>query len=334
VLHGITGEAVAQAEVAFLMPGEDGQLSEVVRQRADAEGSFAFTGPFLQPGLSFVLVAFYRDVPYPTQTLTVGQQSAVLIEVYEPTEDDGDLYVTGYHHFLSVDAGGVDATQLVHVDNRGERTFVGHDSGHDRHVTEFILPAGLVGLESHGSDLHRVGASWFDTQPLPPGGTQIAFSFRLPVSAFEGEYRHQVRYPTDAVDFYVQPPSVQPGPPFEDLGEVDVQGRRYRRLRIRNPELGDTLHLPLPLSRPARWMVKWALLALGAVAGVAVLLVGARRGGATDSGGAAPATDLEARRQDLLDELARLDEAGGDASRREALLREAVAVYRALERGR
>ena len=336
--------------MVFLLPGQDGQLSEAARKPVDADGTFAFSGSFLTPGQSFVLVAFYRDVPYPTTTLEVGQQSGVLLEVFEPTGRADDIVITGHRHFLAVDENGVDVAQLVHVENRGDAAYVGQGSGPERHVTELILPAGLTNLQNHTSALHRASAGrYFDTQALVPGGTQIAFSFRLPASAFDGSYVHEVIYPTQDLDFYVQPPTVQPGPPFEDLGTVHVHNRQYRHLRLRDLAPGQRVRLPVPVERPIRWMVKWVVLAGGLVAGAAAAVrVAGHSGGPpaepfgrgaagapsskTSRRPAATRRELEARRQAVLDELAGLGEA--DAARREELMGETVSLYRALERGR
>ena len=359
VLHGVTGEPVADAEVAFLMSGQDGQLAEVARQPVDADGGFSFSGPFLSAGQAFVLVAFYLDIPYPSASLEVGQQGAILLEVFEFTERSDDVSITAHHHFLSVDADGIDAAQLVQIENRGDASYVGHGTGHDRHVTEFILPVGLINLEDHNSALHQPSEGrYFDTQPLVPGSTQIAFSFRLPADSFDGHYVHQVIYPTESVDFYVQPPTIEAGPPFEDLGEVQVHDRSYRHLRLRDLVPGQSVRLPLPVDRPIRWVIKWVVLALGAVAGAAAAIVVAGRAasspppapsqppplagratGRRPSPGSAPGEaaapgrrQLEARRRAVLDELARLGDA--DAARREELMSEAVSLYRDLERGR
>ncbi|MFH1572324.1 MAG: hypothetical protein ABIL09_30310 [Gemmatimonadota bacterium] len=338
VLDGLTGQPVAGAEVAFLMPGEDGQLTEIARKPVSADGSFAFSGPFLRAGLPFVLVGFYRDVPYPTGSLEVGQQSAVLIEVYEPTDRPDALAITGEHHFVAVDVDGLEVARLVTVQNRGEQTYVGRGTGPDWHVTEFVLPAGLTELQSHTGAMHRVAAGhYFDTQPLPPGDTQIAFSYLVPAEAFDGDYVHQVIYPTEALDLYVQPPTLQPAGPFEDLGPVNLHDRQYRHLRLRDLVPGQSVRLPLPVPRSLRWMVKWAVLGAGLLGALAAAFLATRRAASPAPrpavGPAALPRDLETRRQAVLEELARLDDSAANRRRREQLMAEAVSLYRALERG-
>jgi len=363
VIHGLTGDPIGDAEVAFLMSGPDGQLSEVVRKAVGDDGRFLFSGPFLASGQAFVLVAFYRDVPYPSGTLEVGQQSAVLLEVFDPTERDDRLVITGHHHFLSIDAGGVEVAQLIQMDNRSDSSFVGHGTGHDRHVTQFVLPAELVELENHNSSLHQSSPGrYFDTQPLVPGVTQIAFSFRLPADSFGDHYVHHVVYPTESVDFYVQPTTIQPGAPFEDLGPVEMHERQYRHLRLRDLVPGQAVRLPLPVERPIRWVIKWVVLTLGVVASAAAVVAVAGRStanpappaagapsprtpvaGSSAAGSAAASLSsarsaalgrrqLEARRRAVLDELAGLGDA--DTARREQLMAEAVSLYQALERGK
>jgi len=304
VLHGVTGAAVGATEVALLVPGDDGQLTEAGRTVAAADGRFGFGDTPLPAGQSFVLVAFHRGVPYPTSTLQAGQQSGVLLEVYDPGRSPEQIRITGHNYFIAADESGLDVAVLLQLANDGETAYVGQGAGAERHVLEFHLPEGLINLRNYNSALHQVAAGrYFDTQPLAPGEAQISFSFRVPAESFEGEYVHRVDYPTESLDFYLQPPTIE-GPTggaagFEDLGVVRVHERQYRHLRQRDLPPGREVRLPLPVQRPKRWMIKWAAVALGLIAAAAALWVG--RGAAATTPGR---VQLQARRRALLAQLA------------------------------
>ena len=357
VVDPIGESAVTDAEVSFSMLGESGGVDEILRKSVDDDGRFEFSGPFLKPGLAFALTAFYRGVPYPSSLLKVGEQQEVVLEVFEPTHDPSDIHITAEHLFLTVQAEALEVAQLLHVDNTGERTFVGTEHGEERRVTEFRVPEGAFGLESHSGELVRADARrLFDTQPLAPGTSQIGFSFTVSAADFPGEYVHTVVYPTDALDVYVHPSDIHLHTPFIDRGVMPIQEKEYHLYRLENLRPGQSNSLPLPLTRPMRWVLKWSGLGLGVIAAAALLSRRSsprlpEKGDGTEDviepldPGVDPdasRSELEQRRQVLLSQLAAVDRGGSRKSRkagalhhkRRRLMGEAVAVYQLLEKAR
>ena len=351
-----TDAPVADAEVAFMLSGEGG-LDEVMRKAVDDEGRFEFAGPFLKPGLGFVLVAFYRDASYPSSPLILGEQKEIVLEVFEPTQDDGAIRVASQHLFLTVGAGHLEVAQLLHLENDGAASYIGHGEGVRRHVTELRLPEAAFAIQSHAGDIVREEAHRaFDTRPLPPGASQIGLTYQIDAADFSGQYIHELVYPTDLLEVYVHPPDIHLHTPFIDRGVVAVQERQYHLYRRENLRAGQSISIPLPLSRPLRWVVKWLGVGLLVAAGGAVLSLSPRRpeplaaaeAGHTDAfvpevdpglDASASRAELEQRRRILLDQLAALDrgasrktrKAGALRHKRQRLLGQAVAVYRLLD---
>lgn len=335
VLHGDDGRPVPGVQVAFLVQ-QDGQLNEILRKPSDAEGRFVFSGPFLTAGLDFVLVAFYNDVPYPSTQLRMGDQRGVLLEVYEPTSDPATLHIATHSLFFSVRHNGVEGLQIVQLHNGGKRTYVGDATAEQRRVAEFRLPEGVFNLQAFSGNLTQAGPGrFFDDRPLPPGDSQIAFSYFLDTEALDGGYVHHAVYPTQALEVMVHPASLALGPPFEDLGEIEFQNGAYRRWRLEGVDAGQAVAVPLDLPRSLRWTLKWGALGLALVG----LVAGAALGRGADE--AAPVEDaagLEAQRRELLRQIARLDDehAGQteDAAyrqRRQQLIGQALDLQRQLE---
>lgn len=299
VINGASGERLADVEVAFyLQQGE--QLDERLRKSTDSEGRFVFSGPFLTSDVSFALAAFYQDAPHFTSTLAIGGQQEVILEVYEPTDDDRQIRIASHHLFLNLSEASLEVAHLVQIDNVGELTYTGQGNGQ---VAEFILPAGVIDLQSLSGELTQANATrFFSGQPLLPGATQITFTFKLNPQTLEDGYLHQARYPTDRFEVFLQPDTIQPGSPFEDLGSVDFHGSQYRRLLLNGLDAGQTVLVPLPLVRPLRWLFKWVALGVLLLSGIAALLLGRNRVVPT------PAPSVSADLQKLLERLARLDD--------------------------
>jgi hypothetical protein len=307
VLHPDTGEQVAGVEVAFYLQ-QEGQVDELLRKTTDGQGRFEFSGPFLQDGLSFALAAFYEGVPHFTSTLEVGTQQEVIVEVYDPTDDDRQLRIPTHSLFLNLTGDNLDVAHLVQVENPEDKTYIGSGEEGLRQVTRFILPSGVAGLQSHSGRLIQAGGTLFhDTQPLLPGTTQITFTFSLDAQQLDRGYVHQAGYPTERLDIFLQPSDFQPGAPLRDLGVVDLHGSQYRRLQLNGLDRDQRITIPLPLVRSLRWVLKWA--ALGAIFLAALTVWGLRRRKSAVSTAIPDSRNAGQRREELLEQIARLDDA-------------------------
>ena len=339
VINPETNTPVAGAQVAFLLSGEEG-LNELFRKSADSEGRFSFSGPFLNAGIRFVLVAFHDGVAYPSSPLEVGAQKQILLEVFEPTDDDSAVRIRNHHLFFALHADHCEVSQLLHVENTGDATYAGAMSGGERRVTEFFLPSGVFGLESHSGEMTDLDAQRIaHTQPLVPGATQIAFTYRLDAARFDGDYLHVSPFATDLLDIYVQPADIELDAPFADMGEIDLHGQTYRNYRFENLTSRQRLEIELPLSQSWRWALKWAGLVLALCGSVAVVAI-SRPWRATHPPGKynrLNRAELEDRRQEVLAALSELEEpdsaAAGSAQRSEHhhLLNQAVEIYLLLD---
>ena len=331
VLNPFTQARIPGIPVAFYVR-QDGEILEMLRKETDAEGRFSFAGPFLQSGLHFGLAAFYDGIPYFSSTLEAGAQQQVILEVYEKTDDPSGIRISTHHLFFSLREDAVECVQLLQIHNALERTYSGSGDGQERQVTELALPTGLFNLQSHSGLLHQAGEGrFFDNQPLPPGRSQRSFSFNLDARNFASPYVHQVVYPTDRLEVFLYPPSTEIKPPFIDLGIIEQHGRQYQKIVLEDLSPDQQVAIPLPLVPSLRWSFKWAAL-VGAFLAGGVALALSRQHPSTDR-----ARALE-KRQQLIEELARLDDSFADRpadphylDQRAHLMREAVALTQALE---
>lgn len=353
ILHAGTQQRLADVEVAFLIGAEDGAMSPMASTRSDAQGQFDFAGPFLVAGTRFALSADYEGVQYPSSVLQVGEQDEIIIEVYGASNDASNLRITNHNIFLGIVDDALEAAHLVQAQNGGELTYVGPrlaSSDHDQELTrglEFVVPAQLASLTPHTGELIRLSATRIcDTQPLPPGSSQVAFTFRVAPEAFDGTFVHEAVYPTQHLDLFIQPVDVELGPDFQDLGIVDLHSQRYRHYRAHDLLPGQRLSVELPFAVPLRWALKWALMALVPAVLLAVIAI-TRRPSAAQEG--APSVNEAAgkvtqssppalsEREQILQQLAavrrRRADARGEAARQldhqyQQLMAQARDIYR------
>lgn len=331
VINPFTQTRIPGIPVAFYVR-QDGQIVEMLRKDTDAEGRFSFAGPFLQGGVHFGLAAFYDDIPYFSSTLEAGAQQQIILEVYEKTDDSSGISIGTHHLFFSLRENAIECIQLLQIHNALEHTYSGSGDGRERRVTELALPKGLFNLQSHSGLLHQAGEGrFFDNQPLPPGRSQRSFSFDLDVRNFASPYVHEVVYPTERLEIFLDPPSMETKPPFIDLGIIEQHGRQYRKIALENLQPSQQVEIPLPFAPSLRWVLKWAAL-------VGAFLIG---GGALALSRPHSSTDRDRaleKRHHIIEELAQLDDAFARrpedphyAEQRAQLMREAVALTRALE---
>ncbi len=340
VLNPNGDQRMGGVEVAFYVRQDD-QVSEIMRKTTDAAGRFRFAGPFLTAGTPFALAAFYKDVTYFSSMLEVGAQKQVILEVYEPTSDDADIRIVSHNLFLRVKEGVVEVIHLVQFYNGGQHAYAGSGQGTERRVSAFRLPAGAFNIESHSGHINQADeTTFFDNQPLLPGHSQLSFSFDLNTDLLDGGYWHEAAYPTERVELFVQPSTLEVGGVWADAGVMDLHGQQYRRLLMTDVAAGQRLLVPLPIDAPVRWILKWIALGGGALIGAGVLLVWKRidRPVARTAPPALPDPDLPQHRQTLLEAIARLDRdhaTDGDEETyrqtRRRLLEQAIDLTRRLE---
>ncbi len=304
VLNSSSDERSGGVEIAFYVQ-QDEQVSEIMRKKTNSEGRFSFSGPFLTTGTPFALAAFYKGVPYFSSTLEAGAQKQIILEVYEPTDRPDALHIVSHNLFLNVTQDRVEAVHLAQFHNGGKRAYVGTGQDSERRVSQFNLPPGAFDVQSHSGRMTQVdGTTFFDNQPLLPGHSQLSFSFVLDPNQLADGYWHESAYPTEQINLFVQPSTMQiDGGDWTDEGVVDMHGQQYRRLNITDVQAGQRLLVPLPISPPMRWVLKWAALAAGALAGASVFMLRNVQPKQT----ASQEKSLAPLRQQTLAEIAQLD---------------------------
>ncbi len=325
VVAPASGTRIAGLPVSLYTPGPD-SLQWMGSAVTDARGAFCFRDPRLADSLQVVLTAEYQGVPHNSSRLLVGEQQQVILEVFPPTQSDPGIRLAGMSAFVQATAEGLQVVEWLQVDNPGSAAFVGGGRGV---VTDLGLPAGVQAVRSLGPPLvtdasGRVG----DGRPLLPGITEIAFAYRVPAAEGRAEWSVQRPYRCDQVDVFVQPAEYHAPPDFADLGPVEVEGIRYRRLR--HAALAPGARLTLTFGAGEGQLDGWPWVALGMVVGLGVLV--AVLGRRQPRPGRAGARGLGSRGA-LVAQIARLDEQYRDdesnpeyRQRRAELVRRAVAV--------
>lgn len=311
-----------------------------------SNGAYTFSNVPLLLNQVALVTTEYGSMRYGSDIATyTGAESSLTLplEIYDTTNDPSVLSISRWHVVFNVPTNGqVQVTELLIFNNASNRVYVSA-SDTDPAVT-VALPAGAVNLQfqdANATDQIQFTADGFGfTGALRPGAEALSlfFSFDMPLSGAQ-EFSQSLPYAVEALNVLLPQGSLS-------LTAPDLAGPQTQAM-----EGGDTFLIYTGAQWPADKPVAFTLsTSAGGAAntltenwrwwvgglGGALLALGAywwfRQRGAT----AAP--NLAARRAELIDELAELDEgfAKGEYDEREyqrqraALKAEALTLSRQL----
>lgn len=321
----------AEVPITLIQHGKDSV--NVVRDTTDKKGRFYFeidtTKQATHPPM---LSASYAGVDYRYPNVEMSNEP-IQISVYETTTVDTAIALIAHH--IVIDAKVGEVTQILIFENRSDRTYrTGGDHGHG---LEINLPEGVTDITKGPNGLHTHGSLLIDPQPVKPGGGQLAFSFQLPSTH---RLVQKIRYPTSSVDVLIIPSEIlATGEALQDLGQVTLGEKVFRRFSIPALEKGDHITLQIGSATTTKWfssnILKWALGSLALVFGLLALFFRSKK---TRGKVSEEQRDLQRHRITLLKKIADLDDRldRGDLSKKEhgtirnALKEEAVVLTRLL----
>jgi hypothetical protein len=285
------GGSVAGLTVQLVSFTEQGAALGSWEATTDADGGYRFDAVPAAAGAVYIAGTEYQGASY-VQRLDPGagvENAPGDITVYEAVgEDPGIHFDRSALIVSSVDSDQQTITMLeVHgLNNPTQVTFLPRADGPGG-------PLGLLvfGLPQHAFELQpqlglnrdnlvQIDRGFASLDPIRPGQSEIAFSYKFPFSDASVMFRRTLRYPVQSFRVLAAADGVQlmteDGTPA--TGRVSVGGRDYQEIQM-GPlaagsgvavQLGDlparpSLHLPVPISPEP-------IGALGAIAGATAVL--------------------------------------------------------------
>lgn len=196
------GDRVAGLTVT-LHPFRNGEALAVQETTAGADGTFTFSELPTDPAFSYLLFATYKGVQFNSQLLRFadGAELPAALAVYEASPTPGDIRVDLAQWFIDQQQGALLVGELYRVTHDSDHVYAGGQevAPGKRAVLQFDLPAGYTNLAADGGAIGerfiRTAEGLVDTQPLPPGQSQVLLRYFLPYRGTRAELAHAVRYP-------------------------------------------------------------------------------------------------------------------------------------------
>jgi hypothetical protein len=325
VVNGTTGAPVNDIAIKIVNPS-GGMLVEREIRTVDESGHFHVDDLGDSVPVYLLRVA-YENVNY-TETVRFDGKPAQTVEitVYERTTSWEGIDITVPHMMVSQSADTLTVERFVQVTNTSSPPKTVYSD--DRRLTVYIPPDAIqinsVSVRALGvplpvvpSPTDKPGFYTID-YPVRPGVTMVQASFDLPYAGSHYHYAEPLQYDLKEILVITQDPGMEVASTSMDVGTPqDFHG--FKSYTLRHLSAGDTLALaftggsavastgggPTVLIVPnrARNLGIGAMIALVMALGF-VLASMARRGHSTERETEA----LEVQKNELLDQLARLDD--------------------------
>ncbi len=205
VSNGSSGEHLANQPVRLII-FEQEQFVETREGETDDQGRARFTGLPTAPTWAYVAETTYQGLTYHGE---VGQFSPdsnmieISVSVYDPGASKEAISIDRSHWLVDIsNPAFVDIGEVYAFLNTADHVYTGEAaSGQEApRVLEIPLPDDAIHISVEGETLGERfildGTTLIDTQPLPPGNTQIFLRYSLPVEKGRVTLSHPLLYPT------------------------------------------------------------------------------------------------------------------------------------------
>ncbi len=205
VRNGSTGEHLANQPVRLII-FEQEQFAEMRDGETDDQGRTQFTGLPTAPTWAYAVETTYQGLTYHSEVGHFSPDSnmiELIVSVYDPGAGVDAISIDRAHWLIDLtNPSFIDVGEVYSFLNSADRVYAGEnapDSEKPR-VLQIPLPENAIHISVEGETLGDrfilEGTTLIDTQPLPPGNTQIFLRYSLPVEDGSVTLAHQVMYPT------------------------------------------------------------------------------------------------------------------------------------------
>ena len=251
VVSGTAGGADMFGHVVTLHRVKSTGFDDITTLTDDA-GAFRFENIEYDPSTGYGVSVRYQDAIYGVDLdMSAGSPLPVTLTVYEATHDD-TIISTGSASLLLASADGSDQTvaalEIITLVNNSDKAYVPGSGVME--LLRFGLPAGATELSLDtrliGADFIQVDRGFALMASVPPGESEVMFSYRFPYAsdtvALDKSYRYgaeslRILAPVEELTISAERLSE---PEIAEIGE-----RQYRVLTADGLNRGDSISLVL-----------------------------------------------------------------------------------------
>ncbi|RUA18263.1 MAG: hypothetical protein DSY55_00470 [Clostridia bacterium] len=250
VQDGTNGKHLANQPVRLII-FEQEQFAELRKGETDDQGNARFTGLPTTPTWAYVVETTYQGLTYHSDIGHFSPDSNMIqltVSVYDSGATREAISVDRSHWLVDIkNPGFVDLGEVYSFMNSADRVYAGETkSGEDKQrVIEIPLPEDAVNINVEGETLGERfwldGTTLIDSQPLPPGDTQIFLRYSLPVQKGKVTLSHPIPYPTKMLNLLAPDIGIKiDAPDWQQDDPIQTQGGDFFNYSILDLPAGAT----------------------------------------------------------------------------------------------
>ena len=193
------GSAVGTVEVTLTQYLNGTATSDGQKVTTDAAGKFEFRGLSADNGTAYTVSTSFQDADYISEDIVLTSASplqSVELDVYDSTTSDENIQVSNGHMVVYVIQGDLHVEEIWRFSNIGDRTFIGMQGKAAGTTLRFTLPAGATYLSpGQASSIETTGTGVASNVAVPPGITDVTFSYFIPYQGSSMTILRKTNYP-------------------------------------------------------------------------------------------------------------------------------------------
>jgi len=251
VINGTSGMPLANQPVRLLI-FEQEQFAEARDGVTDEQGRTQFTGLPTAPTWAYVVETTYQDLTYHSEVGHFAPDISLLelvASVYDAGASVDAVSIDRAHWLIDLtNPSFVDVGEVYSFLNSANRVFAGEmiPGAEEPQVLKIPLPENAIHINVEGETLGErfileEGNILVDTQPLPPGNTQIFLRYSLPVEDGSATLAHQIMYPTAMLNLLAPDIGISiEAPDWQEDTPIQTQGGAFLNYTIFDLPAGST----------------------------------------------------------------------------------------------
>ena len=289
LLDGTKHDAPVVGQSVTLQMAQGNNTRDLLNVTTDAHGEFSFSGLDTDKTINYAVYTLYQGAQYYTDLIDLSSKPVqqINLKVYDATTSTANIAIVQATVLVDkVDAqnGLITISENYFFENLGLTSYVGslQANGSKPNALLFALPTGArkLSLSSsfNGYQAIQVDIGFATNAALPPGTSQLAFSFQVPYTATGYDFSYTIVYPTVDLSLLVPLNIHASSSGMGSQGPVNVNQQTYQLFKAQKLLAGDQIHVqlqglpapqnaasPAPRNQNTLWIIVAILLMLAIV---------------------------------------------------------------------
>lgn len=245
---------------------------EVNHTKTDQTGSFSFQDISIDKNSAYYISTGYSGIKYFSEATHFQKEKTLRLDlaVYETTSEDRNIKIKMHHFMLAIDGGGFKIKEVMILENRGDRVYVGsREVGPGKKETLRIsLPKNATNLHFYkpkGRFFVKTKEGFTDTTDIKPGEKEILFSYAINSTKSNYRFVKDIALETYNLNFiFPEKGVVVKSDQLKLNGPTGKSGQRFFHLSGKNLAKGSQIVLELGLLQTKN-LFKWVVIGLVAL---------------------------------------------------------------------